>query len=158
MKNKLISTIILLVVTAFAVNGQSSGYSYSYGNADTKVDLQRNISLEKDSKTEEIIIHINKEIKRLHLMINSSVSKGKLIIELYDPNNEIQGNFTIGTQLNSDKKEMVNGNIIKSLKEPVPGKWRVKLIPDNVTGTVKIQTSTNEPNNNQLPKLNNSGS
>jgi hypothetical protein len=69
---------------------------------------------------------------------------GKLTIEVYDPNEVKQGNFTIGKQLDSGKKEMVTGNIVKNLTEPQSGKWKVKIIPSNATGTIVIKTSNFE--------------
>ncbi|MCU4177049.1 hypothetical protein [Carboxylicivirga sp. N1Y90] len=110
----------------------------------TKVDMERTIELEHDSKTEEVFIEIKEKDQQLLLVISSSVRDGKLTIELYDPNNTKQGNYTIETQLQSKKKEQVNGNIRKAINEPQSGNWRVKIIPKDVTGDVKIVTVINE--------------
>lgn len=134
--------IICALIFSVTVFGQSHETKVtSSKSAETKVDLQRTIRLEKDSKPEDIIINIKQKTQRFELMINSSVSIGKLTIEVYDPNDTKQGNYTVGTQLNSNKKEMVNGNIRKSLNEPQTGNWKVKIIPSDATGNIKIQTA-----------------
>ena len=112
--------------------------------SETKVDLQRTIKLEKDSKSEDVILHIKKKTKKLDLLISSSINNGKLTIEVYSPDNIKQGNYTVGTQLKSEKKEIVNGNIRKSLVEPQAGEWKVKIIPTDASGTIKIQTAVLE--------------
>ncbi|MCP4761503.1 MAG: hypothetical protein GY870_06960 [archaeon] len=131
--------ILFISLTAFGQNQEKNISTPE--KIETKVDLVRTIRLEKDSKTEEVFIEIKEKTKGFQLMINSSVSNGQLTIELYDPNEIKQGNFTIGTQLESEKKEQVNGNIRKSIIEPQFGKWKVKIIPKDVTGNVKINTA-----------------
>jgi len=140
MKNLKAYFIISVFIFSFTAFGQSQEIKDSSSkSSETKFELQRTIKLEKDSKTEEVIIPIKQKTQKFELMINSSVTIGKLKIELYDPNDIKQGNFTVGTQLNSEKKEIVNGNIQKSLKEPLSGNWKVKIIPTDATGSVKIQ-------------------
>jgi len=114
---------------------------FEFKNSETKIDLVRTIRLENDSKTDEVFIEIKEKTKKLQIIINSSVIDGTLTIELSDPNGIKQGNFSIGTQLKSEKKEQVNGNIEKSIIEPQFGKWRVKIIPKNVTGNINVNTA-----------------
>lgn len=142
MKNKTAYLIICALIFSLTVFGQNQEKDLaSPKDSETKVNLERTIMLEKDSKPEEIIINIKQKTQRFELMINSSVSYGKLTIEVFDPNDTKQGNFTVGTQLNSQKKEMVNGNIRKSLNEPQIGNWKVKIIPSDATGQIRIQTA-----------------
>lgn len=144
MKQKayLLISILLFSLTVF---GQSQEKIVSSSmSSKTKIDLQRNIRFENDSKSEEIVINIREKTKRFELMINSRVSKGKLTIDLYDPSGLKQGTFTLGTQLNSEKHEIANGNIRKSLNEPQFGDWKVVLIPINSTGDIRIQTAISE--------------
>lgn len=109
-------------------------------SSETMIELERTILLEKDSQTEEVIFEIDQKTQRLELLIRSSVSNGKVTIELYDPKETKQGNFTVSTLLNSEKQEIVDGRISKLLVEPQAGKWKVKIIPVNATGRIKIHT------------------
>lgn len=141
MKTRTAFLTICALIFSLTVFGQSQETKTSSKNSNTAIDLQRTIRLEKDSKEEDVIITINQKAKRFELMISSSITLGKLTIELYDPNNIKQGNFTVGTQLDSEKKDTVNGNIRKSLNEPLPGNWKIKIIPTNASGNIKIQTA-----------------
>lgn len=131
----LIICALIFSVTVFGQNQERNVFSINSG---TNVNLKRAIKLEKDSKPEEIIINIKQKTQRLELMIISSVSNGKLTIEVYDPNDIKQGNYTVGTQLSSEKREEVNGIIRKSLNEPQTGNWKVKIIPSDATGRINI--------------------
>ncbi len=135
----LIISVLLFTLTALGQNQENDVPSLE--SSITSVNVNRSIKLDNDSKTEEIIIDIKQNTKKYALLINSSVSDGKLTIEFYDPNGTKQGNFTISTQLDSEKNEKVSGNINKSLTEPQAGKWKIKIIPANATGNINISTA-----------------
>ena len=111
------------------------------GQPETMFNMTRMIELDKDSEKEEIIIDVKENTQKFRLSINSGIENGTLTIELYDPKNVKKGNFTIGTQLKSSKRETVNGDINKSIKEPEVGQWKVMIIPKNVSGAIQIKTS-----------------
>lgn len=135
----LIISALFFSITTFGQSQESKSNSSSRSGTTQrdKVDSQRNIRLEKDSKSKEIIITIKKKALEFNIMINSSISSGKLSIEIYDPNNEKQGNYTVGTQINN---EMVKGRIQKSLNLVDPGDWKIKIIPSEATGEILIET------------------
>lgn len=112
--------------------------------SETNVSVERNIRLENDSKQHEVLINIKPKTQKLDLLISSSVNKGKITIEIYDPSGVKQGNFTVETQIGTAKEEVVNGNIRKSLFEPEAGIWKVKIIPAEATGKIRIQTAVVE--------------
>lgn len=111
-------------------------------NDSTIFNFQRLITLDEHKETEEIIIDIKEQTKNFKLDIETLVSSGKLTIEIYDSTNKKQGTFSVGTQLDLKDSEEAKGNITKSLIEPQPGKWKVKIIPISATGGVKINTIT----------------
>jgi hypothetical protein len=115
-------------------------------NSYTKSDLFRKIRLENNSKTAEILIDIKDNIQRFELWISSSINNGKLTIEVYDPDGIRQGYYSVGNQLNSEFEEEANGSIRKSLFEPQSGNWKVKIVPQEATGTIKIATANREYN------------
>ena len=134
--------IILLSITALAQTQESDESLIK--DSWTKVNLQRTIQLEGDSKSVEVLINIQSNVQRFEFSINSSVHSGKLTIEVYDPKGTKRGNFTIGTQLNSELEETANGDIRKSLFEPHSGDWKVKIIPTKASGTIRIRTTVRE--------------
>ena len=122
----------------------------SFGQG-TELDLKRSINLSGDSETKEIEIKVEDENLLLNIIIKSNVKYGALTIEIYDPNGEKQGNFSVGSQLSSkrssteskdekSKNEEVNGQIEKKIKEPVKGNWIIKIIPNKAEGTVLIRS------------------
>ena len=111
----------------------------------TNMKLERTINLSGDSKTEEITVNVDEKLIHLMISIKSTVSLGELSIEIYDPNGEKHGNFTVGNQLNSassvpGKREIVNGTINKIVRQPMMGNWTIKIIPTKARGEINIQT------------------
>jgi hypothetical protein len=131
-------------IQAFAQNPNENGSINE--DSFTKSDLSRKIMLENDSKTAEILIDIKDNIQRFELWISSSINNGKLTIEVYDPDGTKQGYYSVGNQLNSEFEEEANGSIRKSLFEPQPGNWKVKIMPQEATGTIRIATANREYN------------
>jgi len=138
----LIISALLFSITAIGQSVEITETSSS--SRDTKISLQRSIKLDKDSKPEEVIISIKPNTLQIDIFISSSVSEGRLLIELYDPNNTRQGNFTLGTQLSSVKNEVVNGIFQKSLKEPQAGNWKIKISPTKASGEIRISKNVFE--------------
>ena len=114
----------------------------SFGQ-DTQITLTRSILLNGDSEKEEITIKVEEQVVRLNISIKSSINKGKLILEIYDPNGEKEGYFSIGGQIKAvdNKKEIVTGSINKMLQEPTPGNWKIIIIPNKAKGSIKINTN-----------------
>lgn len=106
----------------------------------TRVTFERNITLNNDSKPENVTVTIEPGTETIDLMISSTIETGKLKIELLNPAGIKQGNFTVETQLNGNKRERVAGKLQKSLEEPQPGDWKIKIVPTAVKGSVQIQT------------------
>ena len=112
------------------------------------ITLNRNIELDGSSDTEEIKVEVSKDTTTLFIGINSTIQSGQLTIELYDPKGNKHGNFSVESQLKSNKSrtESVCGQMQKQIKDPVKGDWIVKLIPNKVIGNVSICTSLTEQN------------
>lgn len=102
----------------------------SFASATTT--LERNFRLDKDSKSEEMTVDIPQNSPKLELKLGSSVTSGKLTIEIYDSKDVKVGNYTIGSS--SDKK--TSGRITKNFKQPRPGVWKIKIIPEQATGDI----------------------
>ncbi|MEO5601548.1 MAG: hypothetical protein ABIR06_11545 [Cyclobacteriaceae bacterium] len=143
MKNRAARLTFCIFLISFAVWGQKQERNVSVDTStvrsDTRVTLQREITLDKDSKSEEVILKIEDDVDRFELIINSKVITGNLKIEVYDPKGNKQGTFSVGTQLNGEKSERVNGKISKSLKHPQSGNWKVNIFPTKATGIITIQ-------------------
>lgn len=105
-----------------------------------QLSTNRNIEFKEDSETEEVSIAIDKKTNDFTLEIKSRVTRGSVTIEIYQPNGEMLGHFSVATQLSS-KNEIVNGNYVKTLIGPQPGDWKIKIIPSKASGQIAIQSS-----------------
>lgn len=143
MKNRtiLLTVTLLLSFTTF-VQAQNNQTIKTEKKQSTEFKFLRSIQLEDCKKNEKIIITIAEHTKEFELMIETSVSSGKLRVEIYDTNDKIQGNFSVGNQLGFENAEHAQGWINKSLIEPEAGDWIVKIIPINAKGMVLINTLT----------------
>lgn len=169
--------LILVFSLSFTSWGQSVATATSIlpqvQDSGTTINLKRVINLESDSKSKTVTINIEENTLSFYLTIESTIHSGELMIEIYDSQDIKQGNFSVGTQLNTTEKdvsgnaniakalrkqgnyssgtqtitsggESVYGNIVKSLRDPKPGKWEVKIIPTNAKGNVRINTKSNK--------------
>jgi hypothetical protein len=127
---------VLLSITTFAQTQNNETESKQA----TKFKFQRNIQLEDCKENEEIIISIAKNTKEFKLLINTSVSEGKVTVEIYDSNKRKQGTFSVGNQLNIQNSEIATGTINKALIEPQDGDWKVKIISTKAKGIIIINT------------------
>ena len=118
-------------------------------NESSQLSIDRRIRLFGDSAQEEITVKIDKKTDRFSLSINSHIEAGKLTIEIYDSHNEKRGNFSVGSQIGADqsakdktkgKREDVRGQINKSVREPISGNWKIKIIPIKAKGIISIKT------------------
>ncbi|WP_434035711.1 hypothetical protein [Formosa sp. 4Alg 33] len=141
MKKRAVLLVFLISLTTFAQK-QNNETNKTEINQSTRFNFQRTIQLDEHKKNEEIIIKIEKQTKKFELMIDTSVTSGKLTIEIYDSNEKKQGTFSVGTQLNIENSERAQGNINKSLIDPQAGNWKVKIIPINAKGMIQINTAS----------------
>lgn len=145
MKNKTGRLTICLFLVSFTAWSQTPVRNISANipsaTSDTRVNLQRDISLEQNSKSREVILNIEENVDRFELAINSSVTAGNLKVEVYDPEGNHQGTFSVGTQLDAESSERVQGNINKSIQNPQAGNWKVSIVPTQATGSIKIRSA-----------------
>ena len=113
----------------------------------TDFKMTRNLGFKESSKMQNVNIKIAEKTSTLTLSINCAVRQGIVTIEIYDPNNEKQGEFTIEAiesegdgSLFSELNEGVSGNINKLINDPSLGNWSIKFIPKDATGRVNIQS------------------
>lgn len=123
----LIYTAILVLVLPGAVLGQTKQKRFS---------IQTYVVFSGQSEPAEIKFPIC-QTGNLNITIESHINEGELAIELYDPQGEKQGNFTIGSPTFSSK-ESVRGSISKKAAGTNKGEWTVKFIPKNVSGAAEI--------------------
>jgi hypothetical protein len=147
--SKLLCASILIILSKSFACGQ-------WGPGQPQIDhttfnLSRTIRLSQESEKLEILLPVSGPIVAFSIKISSEIFEGELTIEIYDPNGEKQGNYSIDNQISlkpnkidkSDKprtKEIVSGKISKSVEYPINGKWKVLIIPKNAIGEIVIES------------------
>ena len=138
---KLIAVLsLILFIAPFGIAQNNN--SHHNNNCST---ISRNIQLDGSSKIEEIKLDVAEDISCLQIAVNSTIKSGSLTMEIFDPKGDKQGNFSVESQINSSSssnaKELVCGQLNKTIKEPMKGKWIIKLKPKNVTGDITIHSN-----------------
>lgn len=128
----------LVFVTTIALAQDQSQLTQS--QEDSRFILKRAIAIDEQSQQETIVIPIDSETLQFELNIQSTISKGKLMIEFYDPKGNKKGNFSIVTQMKSSGSERVSGDLSKQIKDPLDGEWTIQIIPLKVNGEILITT------------------
>jgi hypothetical protein len=145
----LITTLFLTMCTSF-VCGQ-------WGPGQPQIDrttfnLSRRLSLNDESEKKEILIPVTGRIVSFIIRISSEIFGGELTVEIYDPNGEKQGNYSVDSQIslkpNKNEKnskpstvEIVAGKIEKTIEYPTSGNWKVLIIPKNAKGDLIIESN-----------------
>lgn len=101
-----------------------------------KFNIDSYVSFNKQSESTEIKFPVL-QVGNLNMVIESNIKEGELTIELYDPQGEKQGNFTIGSPTFSSK-ESIRGSVSKKITNPLKGEWIVKFITKNASGVTEI--------------------
>jgi hypothetical protein len=95
----------LLIIHCSIITGQTDK---------TDFNLQRRIELKEESEIIDIKLPVAEEDNTLNILIRAMVSKGGLIIEIYDPAGKKQGNFSIVSQLHSSGSTERKSSAVKS--------------------------------------------
>lgn len=137
----MLSMLIVGFMTYGQGQGQNASQQQQQQDPESFFTSGREISFADDSKGEEITIEIEKDTRIFELKIYTIIEKGRVSVDIYDPENNRQGKFSVGTQLNSGKNERASGEFSKHLREPIAGKWRIKISPSGASGRINIETS-----------------
>ncbi len=148
--------IIVTVILTFGFVGithAQKGKNHQWKHNCSMVTTSKSITLESSSKNEAITIPVDNETGCLSIGVSSSISSGSLTLEIYNPDGDKEGNFSVSGDDNSSSSNeasmttSVCGQLNKTFKEPMKGDWVVKLKPKKVTG--KIQIHSNQSTNNE---------
>lgn len=140
MESRVRLLFILLFISVSALAQDKSGEVRPPNN--DVLNLERQIRFKDHSNNETISIEIDNDVNVFFLNVKTKVDGGKLTIEIYDPNQNKEGTFTIGTQLNLSVEELAKGEINKEFYEPQSGTWTIKIIPEKAYGDVIIYSQT----------------
>lgn len=130
--------MISLILFLFSLN------SIVLGQEHLKLERIYSISYDNESEPTEFEIDFTEEYNFLSVEIESDINQGELVLEFIDPKNNVIRSFTIITVPSKTKgektsyKENARAKLEKGIREPMVGKWLVRITPKNAIGKTKV--------------------
>lgn len=110
---------------------------------DTKLRTDSKITFTNETTKRELNVISGKNVATMKIFVRSKLQKGKVTIQILDPNGEEEGIFSVVSLIIEDDssgktEETVHGEIRKELKKPSIGEWQIKIEAIEATGAVDI--------------------
>jgi len=121
--------------------------SLSYGQDEVKIRRTQKLHFDDESKKAEIKVEVTKEYNYVVFDIQSQLYKGEIKVEIFDPNGDKQGSFTVkaddGTVSgdNTRAESSVRGQMAKVFGKPLNGEWKIKADPASAIGDLVAFTT-----------------
>ena len=138
MKN---SMKVLLLTCLFSVMGMLSSSAQDM----TKISKSKDFNFNGATTPISIEIDLTSDFNYLSLSLAGHIYSGEINFEVLDPKGKSKGKFNIQTEktavgISTTATSQASGNMIKSFRNPIPGKWMVKIEPIGaVQGNAQIQ-------------------
>lgn len=129
----------LVLFTLNFMYSQDINHDYTF-----KSETLKTFRLEKISKTEFLFFDVTNEKGKVDFHLNSLILSGKLLIEIFDPNNKKFEQITLESKTNNDRDNNTSNSQINKIIDPKVGRWTAKITFYETTGELKINTSTTE--------------
>jgi hypothetical protein len=131
-KSVKILSSLLIVFLAFA--------SVCYGQDEVKIRRTQKLHFENESTKAEIKVEVTDVYNYVVFDIQCQLYQGEVLVEVFDPNGDKQGFFTVksddGTVSgeNTKAESSVRGQMAKVFGKPLPGEWKIKANPTSAMG------------------------
>lgn len=136
MKTRLFITTFGLIFLGLSALAQSNEEGGESTRSTTK--KKESYTIKDESKTRELDLRIKPGTEELRVSVRGSVKKGKMMVELTDPEGSTMGTFGVKS---SDSKNKANGKMKKNFLDPTPGTWVLKIMYKNASGEISLETA-----------------
>jgi hypothetical protein len=135
----------ILILQSGLLNGQE--------NLRKSIPIKQ-IALTGESGEQEVLLPLRDSLVSINFEIKATIISGELTIELYDPNGDKYGNFSLAGSPNSDDKQKTefirgqtyvaeaSGSLVRFVKYPKRGFWKAKIITKNAAGVIQFNLTT----------------
>ena len=108
----------------------------------------KTLNLKGESAVQEVSLPLRDSLTYINFEIKAIITSGDLTVELYDPDGEKYGNFSLAGSLDSrDKQETqmirgkvyyaeASGSLVRYVKFPKIGLWKAKVITKKTAGVI----------------------
>lgn len=127
----------LIIITVFLLmQGNLSAQDKMEGEKD-KID--KTFDFNNENYENSIFIDIEKGKKKFTFQIKGQLVFGRMTATLYDPNDKREGGFILQADDNPRRKTIsAKGNIVIPIKNPIEGKWSLKIKAVQAKGQLTI--------------------
>lgn len=137
MKSKILLLTFGLILIGISSMGQKVKVNVKEDCEKSEYKRHQTFSLNDDSNTQLIDIEVEDGADKLKMIVRGTIRKGKMMVQLEDPEGDIKGTFAIKS---SENKNKAKGNLEKSFVAPSEGTWRLRILCKNATGQLEIDT------------------
>lgn len=138
MKSLNLGLAVFCLLSSFAIVAQSN-----------ELNTQNSLFLNEKSKEQSIKVEVAGGVENLQIQIRCSLTKGEVIVELFDPEEKRQGKFTVGSKDNlgtpKGEKEQnetrEDGKLEKIVVNPVNGIWTIKITPTKTKAKIDVRSN-----------------
>ena len=144
MKTKvfLIYTVIICFLSQVTV-------TYGQDSIRTVIKVKQ-LTLKGESGEQEVSLPLRDSLSYINFEIKAVITSGELSIELFDPNGEKYGNFSLAgspSSFNKQDTELIrgktyyaeaSGSLVRYVKLPKRGMWKAKVVTKNAAGAVQF--------------------
>lgn len=121
-----------------------------YGQDSIRTTIKiRQITLKGESGDQVVSLPLRDSLSHINFEIKAVIISGELTVELFDPNGEKYGNFSLAGSTNSKNKDAdmikgkiyyaeASGSLVRYVKLPERGLWKAKVITKNAVGVVEF--------------------
>jgi len=104
-----------------------------------KDKIDKTFDFNNENYENSIFIDIEKGKKKFTFQIKGQLVFGRMTATLYDPNDKREGGFILQADDNPRRKTIsAKGNIVIPIKNPIEGKWSLKIKAVQAKGQLTI--------------------
>lgn len=142
MKTKVFLISIILICSLFQA-------TQIYGQDSIRAVIKlKTLTLKGESGEQEVSLPLRDSLTYINFEIKAVVTSGDLTVELYDPDGEKYGNFSLAGSSGTGNRQNTeftrgktyyaeaSGSLVRFVKFPKRGMWKAKVITKNAAGLI----------------------
>lgn len=142
MKTKVFYISIILLCSLFSA-------TQTYGQDSIRAVIKlKTLNLKGESGEQEVSLPLRDSLSYINFEIKAVITSGELTVELYNPDGEKYGNFSLAGSSGSGNKQNTefirgkayyaeaSGSLVRYVKLPKRGMWKAKVITKNAAGVI----------------------
>ena len=121
----------------------------SYGQDSIRAVIKlKTLTLKGESSEQEVSLPLRDSLSYINFEIKAVITSGELTVELYAPDGEKYGNFSLAGSSGSANRQNAeftrgktyyaeaSGSLVRYVKFPKRGMWKAKVITKNAAGVI----------------------